>query len=218
MATLKHHGIRCIGPFMPTKKSRITPVPMAEWGEEERDALSVFIKDDGKRLKTDKKERSDQDMIAINYMLKHPALAKATFPLSRHLLYDGLISARDRELIILRVAWTFKAEFEWAQHVVVGQLATITDEEVYRVSQGADSPNWPPKEKLLMTATDELLKDACITDVTWTGLTRFYSEKEIMELISTVGCYTTAAMTFNSLGIPAGSEMQAVLDKFPLTR
>lgn len=200
---------------MSTDKPRIPPLPMSEWGEREKDALAVFINPGVKRLQGDGDSKS-KDMGALGLLLNHPELAKSIFTLTRHLLHDNVIPARDRELLILRVGWRRKSEYEWAQHVIIAQTLGMPDEEIRRVAEAADCPQWSEKDQLLMSSVDELLANATVSDATWAGLEKFFNKQELMEIVVTVGSYDLMAMAFKSFGIPISEEILAVLREFPL--
>jgi alkylhydroperoxidase family enzyme len=200
---------------MATENPRIPPLPMSEWGELEKDALSVFVKDDGKRLQGSD-DNKNKDMSGLALWLNHPALAKAIFTLTRHLLHDNVLPARDRELLVLRVAWQRKSEYEWAQHIIIAQILGMAVAEIERVSQAADCPEWSDKDKLLMAAVDELLASAVVSDATWAGLEKYYDKQQLMEVVVTVGSYDLMAMAFKSFGLPGSEEIQAVLAQFPM--
>ena len=195
---------------------RITPLPMSEWGDKEKEALSVFVKPGGKSVQGGDGNKS-KDMSALAIFLNHPGLAKAIFPLTRHLLYDNLLPGRDRELLVLRVAWLRQSDYEWTQHVIIARNKGVTDEEIRRVGHGEVSPDWSARDKLLMRAVGELFESACLSDATWGGLEEYYSEQELMEVVITVGAYDLIAMAFNSFGLQTGEELKAVLAQFPLT-
>lgn len=110
------------------------------------------------------------------------------------------LSARDRELVILRAGYNWKAGYEWAQHVVIGKEAGLTDEEVERIKAGPDADGWSAIDAAMLQATDELTSDAFITDATWTRLSDL-SDKQKMDLVMTVGQYTQVSMMLNSFGV-----------------
>ena len=85
------------------------------------------------------------------------------------------------------------------------------------MGQGESAVQWTPKDKLLMTAVDELFDSACLSDVAWTGLAEFYNEQELMEVVVTVGAYDLMAMAFNSFGLQTSEDLGAVLARFPLS-
>jgi len=54
---------------------------------------------------------------------------------------------------------------------------------------------------LLLRATDELHKDAHISDATWQGLSKQYDKKQLMDVVFTVGQYNLVSMALNTLGV-----------------
>ena len=68
-----------------------------------------------------------------------------------------------------------------------------------------------------MTAVNELFDSATLSDSIWAGLGEFYNEKELMEVVVTVGAYDLMAMAFNSFGLQTSGELQGVLAQFPLS-
>lgn len=116
-------------------------------------------------------------------------------------LLSGKIPARDRELLILRTGWNCRAEYEWAQHALVGQLVGLSAEEVDRVIDGPDAGGWDDWDATLLRAADELHRDWCISDSTWVLLASRYDVPQLIEVPMLVGHYHMVAMTLNSLGV-----------------
>ena len=69
-------------------------------------------------------------------MANHPGLLRRYLPFGGKLLNGGSIDARQRELLILRTGWNAGSDYEWGQHVRIGLLAGLTDEEIDRVAAG----------------------------------------------------------------------------------
>jgi AhpD family alkylhydroperoxidase len=138
---------------------------------------------------------------ALTTLVQHPKLAKAFLTFNRHLLWDSSLSIRTRELVILRVAWRRRCEYEWAQHVLMAREAGLRDEEIERVQIGPDAPGWSASDISLLRAVDELDADACIGDATWKSLAEQLSRQQLMDLVFTIGTYGLLAMVFNSFGI-----------------
>ena len=116
-------------------------------------------------------------------------------------LLSGKIPARDRELLILRTGWNCRSEYEWAQHVVIGSRAGLTQEEMDRIPAGPDADGWDRFDATLLRAADELHRDWNIGDATWAELAERYDVPQLIELPMLVGHYHMVAMTLNSLGI-----------------
>ena len=64
----------------------------------------------------------------------HPKLMKRWLVFGGYLLARSELPPRDRELVILRVGWLCRAEYEWAQHVVIGRESGLSDEEIDRIT------------------------------------------------------------------------------------
>lgn len=137
-------------------------------------------------------------------MLRHPDLWDRITALSVQLSGRGQLSARERELVILRTGWLCRAPFEWGEHVKFAKGLGITSEEIERVTTGSSDPGWDEHERALLRAVEELHADAMISDDTWEVLSRRLGDTELFELTVLVGQFTTVAYWQNSLRIPLG--------------
>ena len=118
-----------------------------------------------------------------------------------HILGKSSLSARERELVILRVGWQRRSEYEWGQHVLIARGCGISDEETLRVTRGPDDPGWDPFEATLLRAVDELIADSNLSDASWKALSERYRTEQLLDLVFTVGQYTLVAMALNTLGV-----------------
>lgn len=149
--------------------------------------------------------------------VRAPGLMRKWLPFGGKLL-NGKLPARDRELLILRTAWNCQAEYEWAQHTLIGARAGLTLEEVSRIRVGVgtggsaqDGWGWTALDTALLRAADELHDEQCISDETWAVLAAHYDTQQLIELPMLVGHYHLVAMTLNSLGV----QLDAGLEGFP---
>ncbi|HET9689780.1 MAG TPA: carboxymuconolactone decarboxylase family protein [Acidimicrobiales bacterium] len=133
-------------------------------------------------------------------LVRAEGLTRKWLPFGGKLL-AGKIPARDRELLILRTGWNCRAEYEWAQHVVIGRRAGLGDDEIARVPAGPDAAGWSDHDRSLLRAADELHADWCITDATWAAIAGRYDEAQMIELPMLVGHYHMVAGALNSLGV-----------------
>ncbi len=134
-------------------------------------------------------------------LANHPKLLKRWLVFGNHVLAKSTLPARERELAILRVGWLCRAEYEWAQHVVIAGGSGLSDEEIERISQGPDAPGWSEFERALLRAADELHEDAFVSDATWSALAAHYETQQLMDLVFTIGQYHLVSMALNSLGV-----------------
>jgi len=140
-------------------------------------------------------------------LANHEKLAKRWLVFGNHILSKSTLPPREREIVILRMGWLCQAPYEWGQHVHIGRRAGLTDEEMVRIKEGALADGWSTHDSLLLTATDELHADACISDDTWAGLTETYSNEQMMDLVFTCGQYNMVSMALNSFGVPLDPDL-----------
>jgi AhpD family alkylhydroperoxidase len=159
--------------------SRLAPLPYVEW---DTDALSVLAP--GRKLPPSN---------VLGLFAQHPDLARAFLTFNKHLLFDSTLPARTRELVILRVAWRRRCRYEWAQHVLIAKRAGITDEEITETRAAASTP--------LARAVDELDADSRLSDATYAELAADLDDRQLMDLVFTVGAYGLLAMAFNTFEV-----------------
>jgi len=144
----------------------------------------------------------------------HPKLLRRWLVFGNHVLSKSTLPARDRELVILRIGWLCRAEYEWGQHVVIGKQSGLSDEEILRITEGPEAAGWEPLDRALLRATDELHADAFIADATWASLCEQYDTQRLMDLVFTVGQYNMVSMALNTLGV----QLEPGVDGFPKSR
>jgi len=177
---------------------RLAPLSEAEWDEQTRAILAPLT-------------QSGSVLNIFGTLARHPLLLKRWLVFGTHVLAQSTLPARERELVILRIGWLCRAEYEWGQHAAIGRLCGLTDDEIRRIPKGADDPAWSPADALLLRATDELHADACLSDATWKALAASYGEQQIIDLIFAVGQYNLVSMALNSLGV----QREAGVEGFP---
>ncbi|NRA04119.1 MAG: carboxymuconolactone decarboxylase family protein [Myxococcales bacterium] len=173
---------------MRLSEPRVTPV-------EERDV-------DGEAKELLARTRGDTGTPRIfRTLVRHPKLLKRWMVFGNHILSKSTLPARERELLILRIGWLCRAEYEFAAHTRIGREVGLSEEELERVKQGPDAPGWSAFETTLLRAVDELHADAFITDVTWSELAARFDTQQLIDLVFTVGQYNMVSMALNSLGV-----------------
>jgi AhpD family alkylhydroperoxidase len=144
----------------------------------------------------------------LGTLARHPELMRAYHTFNGHILFTTSLSARQRELLILRVAAVRDAAYEWAQHVHLAAEAGIDEAEIARVAVGPDAPGWSVEDAAMVRAVDELVRDAMISDPTWKQLADVLDEHQLMDLVFTVGAYDLLAMAFRSFGVELDDDLQ----------
>jgi alkylhydroperoxidase family enzyme len=176
---------------------RLSPLEPSEWTDVHRELL-------GDRAK-------GRVLNAIKTYIRHPDLYRAFTAFSRYIEGPTSLSARDKELIVLRTVWRTRDEYSWAYHVPGGKRAGLSDEEIARITTGPDAAGWNAFDAALLRSADELHTAQRISDATWKTLAGRYDEKQLMDLIFTVGHRTVASMFHNSAGV----ELEPGIAGFP---
>lgn len=167
---------------------RLLPLEEEEWSAEQRELLAPI-------------SRTGRVYNIFKTLVRYPKLLKRYLPFANHILFKSSLLARERELLILRVAWLARAEYEWGQHVAIAGREGLSAAEIERVALGAEAAGWTPVEAALIRAADELHADHCIGDATWAALSRRYDAAQLMDIVFTVGNYAMLAMALNSLSV-----------------
>ncbi|MEU2738375.1 carboxymuconolactone decarboxylase family protein [Streptomyces sp. NPDC007095] len=160
--------------------NRIPPLPYEEWDTEALASLAP-----GRKLPPSN---------VLGLFAQHPELATAFLGYSRYLLSRrSTLSPRSRELAILRVAWRRRCQYEWSQHVLIARKAGVTDEEIDAIRVGKPTP--------ITRAVDELETDSGLSDDTYQALAAELNDRQLMDLVFTIGTYGLLAMVLNTFEV-----------------
>ncbi len=171
---------------MRLSKPRIEPVSDEEATEEQREILAA----------AGRSPLNVQRTIA-----QYPELARSRQAFTNHVMRQTSLPAREREILILRTGWNCQSEYEFGQHSRFGRSVGLTDDEIRRITLGADADGWDEFDATLIRAADELHNDAFITDQTWNALAERYSTKQLIDVVFAVGQYHIVSMALNSFGV-----------------
>lgn len=131
----------------------------------------------------------------------HPDLLERWAVFGNHVLFKSTLPPRDREIVVLRVGWLCQCDYEWGQHVRIGQREGLTEEEIARIPDRPEAPGWSEFERALLRAADELHSEQFLSDSTWATLAERYNVQQLMDVVFTVGQYQIVSMALNSLGV-----------------
>ncbi|MBM4245512.1 MAG: carboxymuconolactone decarboxylase family protein [Deltaproteobacteria bacterium] len=171
-------------------KPRVTLLPESEWTESARDTIEPTRGMAGRPV-----------LNIFSTLAHHPELLKRWMVFANHVLMKSTLPPREREILILRIGWLCRAEYEWSQHVLIGKAAGLTEAEIDRIAAGPDAPGWSDDDTALIRATDELHRDAFIGDATWAVLAKKWSVQQLMDVVFAVGQYNLVSMALNTLGV-----------------
>ena len=171
---------------------RISPLSSKDWTEEQRGALGELV---------DVGTVDGEVVNVLATLARNPKLMRAWGPFGAHILGGSSLPTREREILILRIGWLCRSEYEFGQHTLIGKRAGLDDSEIRRITEGPDAPEWSAADALLLRAADELHSDAFISNDTWKALSQRFDETQLMDIVFTVGQYNLVSMALNSFGV-----------------
>lgn len=167
--------------------ARIDPVDLAEAEGELAETLAGALTHDGRPLNI------------FGVLGRHPKLLKRFNLMGGFILNKGLLPAREREIVILRVGWNARAQYEFGQHTVIGKDVGLTDDEISALTR--DDGDWSDDDAALIALADDLHADDCVSDATWAALSTRWSDEELIELLIVAGFYRLVSGFLNSAGV-----------------
>jgi alkylhydroperoxidase family enzyme len=174
---------------MATTRPRIDVLPDSERSARQRELLAPST-------------RNGRTYNVLATVVRHPDLLERWSAFAGHVLGPtSTLSPRDREILILRIGWLNRSEYEFGQHVLFARRAGMSDPEIERVKEGAGAPGWTALESALCRAADDLHRDGKVSDDTWRALAAHYDEKQLLDVVFTVGQYNLVSWALNSIGV-----------------
>lgn len=117
------------------------------------------------------------------------------------LLPGTKLSRFEIELVVLRVAHLRECRYEMAHHVRLGRRAGVTPQILDRILTGPEHPDWSPRYRAMLAATDRLVTSGDIDDATWSTLAEHLDDRRLVEFCLLVTQYDGLATTISTLGI-----------------
>lgn len=148
--------------------------------------------------------RSGKPLLVFSTLAHHPRLLKR-FNALGGLFITGLVPDRERELIILRVAGRVECDYEFAQHVLLGRGAGLTDEEIINILN--DDRDWSEADRLLLQFTDEMLAQDRASGDVLERLQARYTTQQLLELLLLPGFYRMLAAALRTIELSGEEDL-----------
>ena len=183
----------------PLAAPRIAPLSDAELTDAHKAIIARFTRDG----------RANN---ALRTLLRVPELAEAVMPYTTYLMNETSISPRQRELLIMRVAWLHGNENLWAEHAPRARVYGLDDAAIRRIAEGPDASGWDRFDATLLRLADQQYRNSSTTNATWKALSERYDLFNMVDAIETVNHFTTLSIYYNSLGIQPDADLK---DRLP---
>ncbi|MBU3704678.1 MAG: carboxymuconolactone decarboxylase family protein [Ilumatobacteraceae bacterium] len=83
-------------------------------------------------------------------MAHHPKMLKRFLAFGGFFLNRGVLPAREREIVILRVGRNTGSVYEFGQHTVIGRDCGVTDTEIRALADESGAHEWSDRDRGLI--------------------------------------------------------------------
>ncbi len=139
---------------------------------------------------------------AFRALLHNPVASGPVAKLILTLIFQGTLDHRTRELVILRMGWQTKSEYEFCQHVVIARQVGMSDEEILAVRDPAAYAGFSDVDRAVLALTDELVEGTRVSDETWATLAPAFSPGQLLELVFAAGNWRMFAGFLKTAEVP----------------
>ncbi len=133
-------------------------------------------------------------------MAHHPALLRAWADLRNHIVNESVLKPDQREIVILRAGHRLNAAYEWAHHISRAHALGMDEARVSSISGAVAAME--PADATLAAAVDNLIDHACLAAPACAELEQLIGPQGVLDVIATVGFYTTLAFIVKSFDVP----------------
>jgi 4-carboxymuconolactone decarboxylase len=134
--------------------------------------------------------------------LRIPRIAEAANRMGNSLRLEGKLDRRLFELAILVIARHWSAQYEWFVHETAALKAGLS-REVVEALRHRKVPRFPrDDEQLVYELVSELQETRTLSQVSFDRALAALGPDLLIELVSVIGFYTTAAMMINAFEAP----------------
>ncbi len=161
--------------------------------------------DDKPRIEPATTGHSERAINLFRTLGRNRGLYKPFLSLLTHLMNDGVLPARDREIIVLRVGYNCGSSYEFGQHIPIGLDAGLTEDEVAALATPAGLIG--DRDSILVATADDLCRDDMVSDDSWSQLsTMGWSDEQLIEILMLAGFYRMVSGFLNTVRVEPDSD------------
>lgn len=180
------------------RPARYDPIPDAEWPDAVADMASGFA----------------GQLNVYRTMAHNPDLLRAWSTLRQHIVHDSALGPVRSEVVILRTGVRLDSDYEWFQHIRRARKLGFSDARIRSIEGPLD--RMAEEDAALCRAVDELFADRKLSKASREALTSLLGRQGVMDLLATVGFYSTLGFILNSFETPLDDDAAAELEEQPL--
>ena len=143
------------------------------------------------------------ELSVFRIALHQPGVAAGLNTMLHELLWNGVLDARLRELIIMRIGWSTGSVYEWTQHWRVARLLEVPERDLLAVRDWRTADHFGDQERAVLAATDDTLQYGTITDESWAACREALGDDAVLvELVAAIGNWRMFSALLRSLDVP----------------
>ena len=129
--------------------------------------------------------------------LRSPELGDIAQQFGAHVRFKSTLPDPLKELAILVTARHWTAQYEWVAHRRMGEAAGLSPAVADAIAEGKRPEKLSPDEAVIYDFASELLRSAEVSDKNFEAVKARFGERGVVELVLTVGYYSTVSMVLN---------------------
>ena len=136
-------------------------------------------------------------------LLRSPELMDALGKVGEVLRFRSALPQRLAELAMLVVSREWTQQFEWAVHAPLALEQGLQESTLDDLAQGRRPSGMAADEALVFDLCAEVIKNRGLSDATYAEAVDALGEQGLIDLLATVGYFTTVSMIMNVAHTPA---------------
>lgn len=133
-------------------------------------------------------------------LLRTPVLMDRLQGVGAYLRYEKALDSRLFELVVLMVARRYDQDFEWAHHQPLALQVGLPEEVAAAVAEDRSPDTDDEDVRVVWEVVDQLHRTGLVDDGTYARALERLGEDGVVEVVVTVGYYTTLALVMNVAG------------------
>ena len=116
-------------------------------------------------------------------------------------LRDNSLPARLRQMLVLRTIKHWGARYPWVVQVRASLKEGLEQSIIEAIEKGQTPALTSPEDAAAFRFCDELLETKQVTDSTYQQALKAFGERGVVDLVVTIGLFTTTSLTANAFDI-----------------
>jgi 4-carboxymuconolactone decarboxylase len=147
--------------------------------------------------------------------LRSPEFTRRLQRLGEYLRYDSSLEPRLREMAILLTAREWTQQFEWDAHAPMARDRGFKPDLIQAIAEGRRPDGMAEDEEIIHDFFMELERNRSVSERTYARAAARFGEQGVIDLVGTIGYYSTLARIMNVARTPLPEGKAPALEPFP---